>query len=150
MKLKQVRGYEFVEFIPNELEEGFLYVSLKYATVTHNCFCGCGNEVVTPLSPTDWSLTYDGNDISLYPSIGSWGLSCQSHYWVKKGKIKWAKKWTDGEIQFVRDNDKKFKADYFSNLKESETEVILEIVENISDKPKDSFWKKLWRRMKFH
>jgi hypothetical protein len=36
-----------------------LYVSLEYATAIHACACGCGNEVVTPLSPNGWKLTFE-------------------------------------------------------------------------------------------
>ncbi len=49
-------NHEFVEFIPSELQEGVLYVSVQYATAVHQCACGCGNKVVTPISPVDWQL----------------------------------------------------------------------------------------------
>ena len=52
---------EFVQFIPETLDEGVLYVSLEHRTVAHRCCCGCGNEVVTPLDPTQWRLIYDGH-----------------------------------------------------------------------------------------
>ncbi len=58
---------EFVDLIPDELAEGTVYVSILYATVVHKCCCGCGNEVVTPLGPTDWQLVFDGESISLTP-----------------------------------------------------------------------------------
>jgi hypothetical protein len=48
--------HKFVEFIPDELDTGVLYISTTYATVVHKCCCGCGNEVVTPLTPNDWQL----------------------------------------------------------------------------------------------
>ena len=47
---------EFVDYIPEQLNPGVLYVSMRYATVNHLCCCGCGLEVVTTLSPTDWRL----------------------------------------------------------------------------------------------
>jgi len=34
--------------------------------------------VVTPLSPTGWSLIFDGETVSLYPSIGNWNFPCRS------------------------------------------------------------------------
>ena len=48
--------HEFVEFIPQERQEGVLYVSIPYATAVHNCLCGCGLKVVTPISPVGWQL----------------------------------------------------------------------------------------------
>ena len=80
-------NHKFVEFIPDNLEEGVIYVSLQYTTAIHKCVCGCGNEVVTPLSPNDWQLTFNGESISLSPSIGNWNFKCQSHYWIVNNKV---------------------------------------------------------------
>jgi hypothetical protein len=90
--------HEFVEHIPEKLEEHTVYISIPYATVLHRCCCGCGNEVVTPLSPTDWKLTFDGETISLAPSIGNWSFPCQSHYWIDHNEVRWAPRWTKKEI----------------------------------------------------
>ena len=65
MKPPKTLMHEFVEFIPDAIEEGKIYVSIEYATAVHKCACGCGKEVVTPLSPTDWKLIFDGKTISL-------------------------------------------------------------------------------------
>lgn len=56
MKSKMLLTHEFVEYIPDELKDGTIYASMAYATVAHRCCCGCGREVVTPLSPTDWNF----------------------------------------------------------------------------------------------
>jgi hypothetical protein len=82
--------HQFVEFIPEHLLEGVLYVSMVYATASHLCCCGCGQKVVTALSPTDWQLTFDGRSISLHPSIGNWNFPCLSHYWITRSSIRWA------------------------------------------------------------
>ena len=42
----------FIEHFPDQLERGVLYVSMKYAICAHTCACGCGQKVITPLSPT--------------------------------------------------------------------------------------------------
>jgi len=49
-------SHEFVEFIPATPEEGILYISIPYGTAIHMCACGCGNKVVTPISPAEWHL----------------------------------------------------------------------------------------------
>ena len=90
MTRHKVLVHQFVEFIPNELKEGTLYVCMGLATVVHKCCCGCGNEVVTPLSPSDWKLIFDGETITLHPSIGNWGFKCQSHYWIRDSRVRWA------------------------------------------------------------
>ncbi|MGH9616995.1 MAG: DUF6527 family protein [Acidobacteriaceae bacterium] len=75
---------------------------MENATVIHRCCCGCGNEVVTPLSPTDWQFTFDGRSITLYPSIGNWGFECKSHYWIKSNSVQWSRRWSTDEIETGR------------------------------------------------
>jgi hypothetical protein len=105
--------HKFVESIPEELELGVLYVSIEYCTAIHKCVCGCDNEVVTPLSPTDWNFTFNGKTISLHPSIGNWNFDCQSHYWIENSKIIFARKWDKVEIEAGRKADEMLKKDYF-------------------------------------
>ena len=99
--------------MPETLEEGVLYVSMEYCTAIHNCVCGCGNKVVTPISPTDWRLKFDGKSISLKPSIGNWSFDCQSHYWITNNRIHWAGKWDKSEIEEGRRADQYRKQTYF-------------------------------------
>jgi hypothetical protein len=98
-------SHEFVEFIPDELQDGILYVSVAYATAAHKCCCGCGHEVVTPLTPTDWKLIFDGQTVSLDPSIGNWSFPCQSHYWIRRNGVQWADRWSREQIQAGRAHD---------------------------------------------
>jgi hypothetical protein len=93
-------SHKFVKNIPDQIENGMIYISIDYSTVIHKCICGCGNEVVTPLSSRDWKLTFDGETISLFPSIGNWNLKCQSHYWITNSNIKLAPKWSKEQIRY--------------------------------------------------
>lgn len=104
---------KFVEFVPSELEEGFLYISVEYGTVVHLCACGCGNKVVTPLTPTDWKMTYDGETVSLNPSVGSWNLLCKSHYWIEANEVVWAESWSNEQIEAGRNAEKLAKIDHY-------------------------------------
>ena len=106
----QKLDHRFVEAVPSELVSGILYVSLEYATMMHLCCCGCGNEVVTPLSPNDWKMTYDGQTVSVHPSVGSWSLPCRSHYVIRRGRVNWAGDWTDEQIVKGRERDQAIKA----------------------------------------
>lgn len=83
--------HEFVEYLPDVIDEGVLYVSIAFCTVIHRCGCGCGSEVATPLDPSGWKVTFDGETISLSPSIGNWSLACQSHYWIRNNRVRWAR-----------------------------------------------------------
>jgi len=96
---------EFVEYIPKLLEPGVLYVSEKYRTASHLCACGCGEKVVTPLSPADWRLSMDGGKVSLHPSIGNWNYACKSHYWIRRNGISWAGGMSKGQIERVQARD---------------------------------------------
>src|SRR5512136_2059724 len=93
---------KFVKYIPDEVKEGVLYISTPYGTAIHKCPCGCGEIVVTPIKPTDWTLTWNGKTVTLKPSIGNWSLPCRSHYWIIENKIVWARKWSDSEVSAKR------------------------------------------------
>jgi len=95
---------EFVTSFPAELEPGQLYVSAQFSTVAHLCACGCGREVITPLSPQQWVLTFDGR-VSMRPSIGNWALPCQSHYVIRRGEIRWAGSMSKDAIHANREAD---------------------------------------------
>jgi hypothetical protein len=107
--------HQFVEFIPERLETGVIYISMVYATATHTCCCGCGNKVVTQFSPTDWRLTYNGETISLHPSIGNWSFECKSHYIIRNSHVDWSDKWTQQKIDAGRARDQLAKNTYHAN-----------------------------------
>jgi len=73
---------KFTDSFPLHLKEGILYVSIKHRVVSHLCACGCSSIIDTPISPDGWRITYNGDTISLYPSIGNWHLVCHSHYYI--------------------------------------------------------------------
>lgn len=105
--------HAFVYLLPDQLEEGVLYVCVQYATSAHKCFCGCGREVVTPIHPTKWRMTFDGAHVSLFPSVGSWSLPCRSHYVLKNGRVVWASTFSDEKIDAVRRRDFAAQESYF-------------------------------------
>lgn len=93
--------HEFVEFIPEEIEEDKLYISIEYDVAKHKCPCGCGTEIVTPLSPVGWKLIYNGDTVSLEPSIGNWQQDCKSHYYIKNDQFVWAGKISESNMEKV-------------------------------------------------
>jgi len=97
---------KFVEFIPEHLEAGVLYVSRRYATASHLCCCGCGLEVVTPLNPAKWRLTERDGAVSLAPSIGNWSFPCKSHYWITGNHVRWAGAMSPEMIATVKARDR--------------------------------------------
>lgn len=123
--------HKFVSSIPDQIDELTLYITVEYRTAIHKCVCGCGNEVITPFSPTDWELSFNGDFVSLSPSIGNWSFKCQSHYWIVKNEIIHASKWYKYEIDQNRKEDKKNKTKFykdhnFDRNKLEEESIILE------------------------
>ena len=149
MKNEPALKHEFVEFIPDRLEDGMIYISVIYATAAHKCCCGCGSEVNTPLSPTDWRLIFDGASISLEPSIGNWNFPCRSHYWVSHSKVIWAQRWSQDTIDAERAKDRQAKERYFT------PEVPVAILTRpappecpVPTTPKAGFWRRLMSKRK--
>lgn len=105
---------EFVEYIPRELDGGVLYVSILYSTAVHKCACGCGNKVVTPISPADWQIAFDGEALSLFPSVGNWEFPCQAHYWIRSNRVIWAKPCTPEQIARNRAREGRARQEYFA------------------------------------
>jgi hypothetical protein len=106
--------HRLVDHIPEAVDPGVLYVCMNYATAAHQCCCGCGNEVITPITPTDWSLIFDGESFSLSPSIGSWTLPCRSHYFIDRGRVIEAPPWSERQVAAERARDRRAKADYYA------------------------------------
>ena len=128
--------HEVVEFIPEKLDDGKLYVSYKYGTAVHKCACGCGEEVVTPLNPTDWSVRIDVSGATLRPSIGNWSFACQSHYFIRGGRVVWAGRMTKQQIERGRAHDREVKDVYFAE------------VNHAKSLPSPSLIRTIWNAMK--
>ena len=98
--------HEFVELLPDTLIQGVVYVSVEHCTVVHLCCSGCGERVVNGLSPAGWQLIYDGETISLHPSIGNGTLACNSHYWIRRNKVLWAEPLTAAQTRRAQRADR--------------------------------------------
>lgn len=107
-------SHKFVKAFPDKLDDGVLYVSVEFGTAAHLCFCGCGSEVYTRFSPRDWSMKFDGETVSINPSIGNWSFVCQSHYILAYGRVRWADKWSRERIELGRAVDRDRKERHFS------------------------------------
>jgi hypothetical protein len=106
--------HRFVRNVPRELTPGVLYISMEYATAVHSCCCGCGERVVTPLTPTDWRITFDGESVTLNPSVGNWNQDCGSHYVIERNRVIKCSPWSAKRIEAEQRRDKRAKAEYYS------------------------------------
>ena len=128
MKVHSIRP-EYVESFPKVLEEGVIYVSRRFSTACHSCCCGCGTKIVTPIRPTEYSLSEKGGLVTLHPSVGNWNYPCQSHYVIRDNQILWAGSMTRAQIKKGRALDDAEKARYLGQ-------------------PGKSWWSKLWAWIK--
>lgn len=105
--MKQVRfRHEVVGSIPEVLKPNILYVTKDGDVAGHLCACGCGREVITPLSTTDWSVSFERQGATLFPSIGNWAFPCRSHYFISDGAVVWARAMSAKAIAEGRRRDK--------------------------------------------
>lgn len=102
--------------MPKELQPGVLYVAEEFGAAAHLCACGCGAKIRTTLGPVDWSLEETPDGPSLDPSIGNWQQACQSHYWIRRGEIVWAGKWTAQQIAAGRRSEQERARAYYAHL----------------------------------
>lgn len=129
---KQPIRHAFVQAIPEVLEEDTLYISIDYVTTSHLCACGCGAEVVLPLHPTKWHLTFNGATVSMAPSIGSRTLPCRSHYWIDHGFVRWSNKMSDDDF------DRALKRDQLADRRWHERELAPASVPIVDQAPSQS------------
>lgn len=108
---------EFVEYIPSTIEPGILYISMKYSTAVHLCACGCLEKVVTPFSKHYWSLLYNGEAVTLRPSIGNYEYACRSHYFITENRVMWCSSNPVSSDKLQKKTKKKRKLrDWFSHI----------------------------------
>lgn len=111
--------HQVLDSIPERLQVGTLYVTTDRDVAGHLCACGCGREVITPLSPMDWSITIDQNGVTLDPSIGNWVFPCRSHYFIWDGEVVWAGNMSNKAIKQGRQRNKARKLGYYRQLNET-------------------------------
>ncbi len=118
-------AHRFVRNVPRELEPGVLFISMDYATAVHSCCCGCGDRVVTPFTPTDWRMTFDGETVSLHPSVGNWNQRCRSHYVIQRSRVLEAGPWSKSQIEAEQRRDQRAKAAFYSARDAAQTTRVL-------------------------
>ena len=105
-----------VHYIPKELVPGVLYVSAEFGAAAHLCASGCGSKIRTPLGPTEWAVEETNSGPTLRPSVGNWQQACQSHYWITRGEVRWAEKWTPEEVAAGRRHEEERRRAHYDVL----------------------------------
>jgi len=138
---------QFVDLIPSTLQEGVLYISQKYGTAAHKCCCGCGTKIVTPLKPTDWTLTVVGDLVTMHPSIGNWNHPCQSHYLIKGNHVVWAGRMSRQQINRGRELNRAAKEAYYTKGNDAKSQLAPQAHAPAPTVPKPEV-ESLWGRFK--
>lgn len=81
----------YCEMMPDQMEDGKLYISKRFELAIHLCACGCGGKTVTPFYEGGWTLQETGDKITLRPSIGNWSGEnpYHAHYFITDNKVEW-------------------------------------------------------------
>ena len=143
--------HRFVQYVPEALEAGVLYISLEFCTASHRCCCGGGEEVVTPLSPVAWRMMYDGESVSLWPSIGNWTLKCRSHYVIDHGNVLTAPPWNEVQVEAERRRDRAARARHYGTPETVPPTPYSPPAQQVPAAPpaatKHGWWARLWKRL---
>lgn len=131
-----------VESFPRPLAAGVLYFSERFSAAAHACACGCGREVITPLSPVQWQLKRGSRGASLRPSIGNWNFPCRSHYWITDGRVEWDADMSDHAIKAGRAFNARLRERYFEEENRRES-LPGEQLAAASHEPKRGLWGRL-------
>ena len=82
---------EHCKHIPEDLEDGILYVSLEFDVAIHLCACGCKAKTVTPIRDSrGWNYSEKEGRPTLTPSIGNFSgeTPYHAHYFITEGKVR--------------------------------------------------------------
>lgn len=106
MRIERITA-ELVDLAPRVLQPGRLYISQKYRAAVHLCCCGCGEKVVTPLSPAEWQVDLRDGRVTLHPSVGNWSMACESHYVIRDNRVIWAPRMSKRQMKAVFECDQR-------------------------------------------
>lgn len=96
-------GYLEVTFVssmsdvPDHIDKTIFIVGSTPKWVIFDCPCDRGHRLSVPLMKSvspHWRLTRHGKTISLWPSISVTDGPCDSHFWLRKNRVEWAR-WVD-------------------------------------------------------
>ena len=91
---------EFVEFMPEKLLPGILYISRRFSSTNHLCACGCEEAAYIPVKfkgnnfagsskiRDTWDIIVKDNQVTLFPSLHH-RFGCRSHYYIRNNIIEW-------------------------------------------------------------
>jgi hypothetical protein len=90
-------------------------------------------------------LAFDGESISLYPSIGNWNFACQSHYWIRRNEVRWAAPLPGASIEAAKSRDREDAWSYWAADETLDDKVRKETEREPGESQKAGLWARLRR-----
>ncbi len=100
-KFNNVLFLDHGDEIPENMEEGVLYIVESWEMARFKCPCGCGNDIILPIMiPWGWDYTRIDDKVTLSPAIKPPTKEtinpnnpdkkyCNSHYQIVNNEIIW-------------------------------------------------------------
>jgi hypothetical protein len=83
-------------------------------------------------------MTFDGEGVSLLPSIGNWTLKCRSHYVIDRGKVIEAGPGSDEQVEAERRRDRATKERFYGQSPSARSPI-----QELAPAPNRSFWRRV-------
>ncbi|RYD50558.1 MAG: hypothetical protein EOP52_13885 [Sphingobacteriales bacterium] len=78
----------------------------------------------TPLNPKGWNINFDGETVTLSPSVGNWNIPCRSHYIIDRSRVIECGEWSPAQAQHEQIRTQKALAQHFDQQQEVSATVI--------------------------
>lgn len=100
--MPDAEAYQVIESerLPAVTEPYKFYYSPRFQMAALSCPCGCGHRVMLNLLDQH-SCEFVNGLPTVYPSILAADAPCRSHFWIRKGEVVWAEKWSKARVQRV-------------------------------------------------
>ena len=72
-------------------------------------------------------MTFDGESVSLDPSVGNWNQKCRSHYVIRRNRVLEVGPWSNAQVEVERRREKKAKAAYFGKTADAQPSPVTQV-----------------------
>ena len=88
------------ERLPQTVGPGEFHYSRRFEMGALACACGCGHRIMLNLLDQH-SLKIEDGLPTVSPSILAADSPCLSHFWLKRGRVVFAEKWSQVQVEKV-------------------------------------------------
>ncbi len=84
--------------------------------------------------------SYDGETVTLAPSVGNWSFACKSHYVIRRNEVFWLPRMSREKIDAGRERDRCDKEAYFQDVP-----VVGDGADDRARRSRAAWWRRLLR-----